>query len=83
VTDLQTGKPAARGSWNYNGSRVVDGIYMAQQQGSIVAMVDDVDAMVNNPRKGHENDQVWEVRSNAVPKLNTKVMVRFRLEAGR
>ena len=46
------------------GPRVVDGIYMAQQQGSIVAMIDDVDAMVNNPRKGHENDQVWQVRTN-------------------
>ncbi|MGZ4974334.1 MAG: YdjY domain-containing protein, partial [Limisphaerales bacterium] len=38
ITDLQRGKAAARGTWNYNGSRVVDGIYMAQQQGSIVAV---------------------------------------------
>ncbi|MGZ4971553.1 MAG: YdjY domain-containing protein, partial [Limisphaerales bacterium] len=79
ITDLQRGKAAARGTWNYNGSRVVDGIYMAQQQGSIVAVIDDVDAMVNNPRKGHENDQVWEIRSNTVPKLNEKVLVRFKL----
>ncbi len=79
ITDLQTGKSAARGTWDYNGSRVVDGIYMAQQQGSIVAVIDDVDAMVNNPRKGHENDQVWEVRTNTVPKLNGKVLVRFKL----
>lgn len=79
VTDLQTRKPAAHGTWNYNGSRVVDGIFMAQQQGSIVAMVDDVDAMVNNPRKGHDNDQVWEIRTNAVPRLNDKVLVTFKL----
>jgi len=79
ITDLQIGKPAARGIWNYNGSRVVDGIYMAQQQGSIVAVIDDVDAMVNNPRKGHENDHVWAVRTNALPKLNDRVMVRFKL----
>jgi hypothetical protein len=79
VTDLQTGKSAARGTWNYNGSRVVDGIYMAQQQGSIVAIIDDVDAMVNNPRKGHENDQVWQVKANAGARLNDKVMVTFKL----
>jgi hypothetical protein len=42
-------------------------------------MVDDVDAMVNNPRKGHDNDQVWEIRSNTVPKLNDKVLVTFKL----
>lgn len=79
ITDLQTGKAAAHGTWNYNGSRVVDGIYMAQQQGSIVAVVDDVDAMVNNPRKGHDNDQVWEVRTNAVPKVNERILVRMTL----
>ena len=79
VLDLQTGKTATRGTWNYNGSRVVDGIYMAQQQGSIVAMIDDVDAMVNNPRKGHENDQVWQVRTNLGLKLNDKVLVTFKL----
>ncbi|MDB6057082.1 MAG: hypothetical protein JWO95_926 [Verrucomicrobiales bacterium] len=82
ITDLQTRKSAARGTWNYNGSRVVDGIYMAQQQGSIVAVIDDVDAMVNNPRKGHENDLVWEVRSNSVPKVNEKVVVRLTLGKG-
>lgn len=79
VIDLQTGKTAARGKWNYNGSRVVDGVYMAQQQGSIVAMIDDVDAMVNNPRKGHENDQVWQVRTNGLPGLNASVTVTLKL----
>ncbi len=80
VIDLQTGKAASRGTWNYNGSRVVDGTYMAQQQGSIVAMIDDVDAIVNNARKGHENDQVWQVRSNFVPSIGAKILVTFQLE---
>jgi hypothetical protein len=53
---------------------------MAQQQGSIVAMIDDVDAMVNNPRKGHENDQDWQVRINLGLKLNDKVMVTLKLQ---
>jgi hypothetical protein len=79
INDLQAGKTAARGKWNYNGSRVVDGIYMAQQQGSIVAMVDDVDAMANNPRPGHENDQVWQIRTNDLPKVNEKVLVKLKL----
>jgi hypothetical protein len=80
ITDLQTGKTATHGTWNYNGSRVVEGIYMAQQQGSIVAMIDDVDAMVNNPRKGHENDQDWQVRINLGLKLNDNVMVTLKLQ---
>lgn len=80
IDNLQTGKTATRGTWNYNGSRVVGGMYMAQQQGSIVAMIDDVDAMVNNPRPGHENDQIWQVRTNMGLKLNENVLVTFKLQ---
>jgi len=43
-------------------------------------MIDDVDAMVNNPRPGHDNDQIWEINSNALPPLNTAVEVTFQLE---
>jgi hypothetical protein len=80
VDDLQTGKKVARRAWNYNGSRVVNGLYMAQREGSIVAMIDDVDAMVNNPRPGHDNDQVWQIRTNGLPPLNTPVRVTLQLE---
>jgi hypothetical protein len=83
IDNLQTGKTASPGTWNYNGSRVVDGTYMAQQQGSIVAMIDDVDAMINNPRPGHENDQIWQVRTNLGLKLNDKVSVTFKIGARR
>jgi hypothetical protein len=38
-----------------------------------------VDAMVNNPRSGHDNDQVWQIRTNDLPKLNAKVLVRLKL----
>jgi hypothetical protein len=80
INNLQTGKTAVRTNWNYNGSRVVDGIFMAQQEGSIVAVIDDVDAMVNNPRPDHDNDQIWQVRTNFVPKVGEKVLVTIRLE---
>jgi hypothetical protein len=80
ILDLQTGKSAVRGTWNYNGSRVVEGVYMAQQQGSIVAVVDDVDAMANNPRGGHDNDQIWQIYTNGLPKLNATVLVTFKLQ---
>lgn len=80
ILNLQTKTNASAGPWSYNGSRVVDGVFFAQREGSIVAMVDDVDAMANNPRAGHDNDQVWQINTNAVPPVNTPVQVMFRLE---
>jgi hypothetical protein len=80
IFNLDTKTNAARGSWTFNGSRVVNGIFLAQREGQVVALIDDVDAMVNNPRAGHDNDQIWQINSNALPALNTKVEVTFRLE---
>jgi hypothetical protein len=80
VLNLATQTNAARGVWIYNGSRVVNGTFIAQRDGSIVAMIDDIDAMVNNPRPGHDNDQIWQVKTNDLPPVETPVEVTFRLE---
>jgi hypothetical protein len=81
VLNLTTHSTASRGPWTYNGSRVVHGTFIAQRDGSICAMIDDIDAMVNNPRGGSDNDQIWQINSNALPPLHTSVEVTFKLEA--
>ena len=80
ILNLATKTNASRGSWTYNGSRVYDGTFVAQREGSIVAMIDDIDAMVNNPRPGSDNDQIWQINSNVVPPTNTVVEVTLKLE---
>lgn len=80
LMNLATKTNAIRGPWTYNGSRVIDGMFIAQREGSIIAAIDDLDAMINNPRPGSENDQIWEIRSNAIPGTNTPVEVTFKLE---
>lgn len=80
LRDLETKTNASPGPWTYNGSRVIKGNFIAQRDGSIVAVIDDVDALVNNPRPGHDNDQIWEVNSNALPPLHTAVEVTFTLK---
>ncbi|HEX3717298.1 MAG TPA: YdjY domain-containing protein [Verrucomicrobiae bacterium] len=80
IVNLTTKTNMARGNWTFNGSRVVKGVFLAQRDGQIVAMIDDIDAMVNNPRAGHDNDQIWQLNSNTLPPLNTPVEVTFKLE---
>jgi len=80
IMNLATKTNASRGPWTYNGSRVVNGIFLAQREASIVAMIDDIDALVNNPRPGSDNDQIWQINSNIVPPLNAPVEVTFKLK---
>lgn len=80
ILDLSRKATAAAGPWTYNGSRVQRGVFIAQRDGQVVALIDDIDAMINNPRPGHDNDQIWEINSNAIPPLRTPVEVTFALQ---
>jgi hypothetical protein len=80
IMNLATKTNASRGPWTYNGSRVVNGIFLAQRESSIAAMIDDIDALVNNPRPGSDNDQIWQINSNVLPPLNAPIEVTFKLE---
>ena len=71
-----------RGEWRYNGSRVVEGNFLGQREGSIVAVIADPDALSNNPRPGRDNDQIWQVHTNAVPPVGTPVRITIQLPAG-
>jgi len=80
LQNLETKTNATSGPWIYNGSRVIKGAFIAQRDGSIVSIIDDIDAMINNPRAGHENDQIWVIDSNALPPLGTPIEVTLKLE---
>jgi hypothetical protein len=75
----ETRRPLSTGPWVYNGSELRDGRFAAQQEGSIVSVIDDVEALVNNPRSGRENDDLWRVNEKVVPPKGTTVRVTLRL----
>jgi hypothetical protein len=79
VHNRKTLQPLARGPWVYNGSRIVEGSFVAQLEGSIVSVITDPNALANNPRPGHEDDELWMVCSNGLPDLETPVMVTLHL----
>lgn len=74
-----TRTPLSQGPWIYNGSRIVEGAFIAQLDGSIVSVITDPNALVNNPRTGHEDDELWMVRSHGLPAVETPVTVTFQL----
>lgn len=80
VRDRSVGRVMKKGSWVYNGSRLRPDGFGAQQDGSIVSLITDPDALVNNPRPGREDDDNWLANSRVAPPLETPVEVTFRLK---
>ena len=58
-------------------------IFLAQREGSVVAVIADPDAMINNPRPGRDNDQLWQINTNTVPPIGTVVQFTIQFEASR
>jgi hypothetical protein len=79
VLNLQTKKPMTPGPWTYNGSMVQDGAFLADQELSIVAVITDPTALVNNTRPGYDNEDIWQVREEVVPPLDTPVEISITL----
>lgn len=79
VHDRKANAPARRGDWIYTGSRLRDDGFAAQLDGSIVSLITDADALINNPRPGREDDDNWLVRTNNLPPLHALVEVTIRL----
>ena len=67
------------GDWVYTGSLVVDGLFLAEIDGSVVSLVTDAEALINNEGTGHDNDTIWLANTNNLPPTNTPVTVSIKL----
>ena len=80
VDNSEAKLPMTHGRWTYNGSAFSRGIFLAQQDRSIAAVISDPEALVNNPRAGHDDDQIWSVASDRTPPLQTPVRITIQLQ---
>ena len=67
------------GPWIYNGSMLHEGSFLAQIDGNLVALVTSPTALINNPRKGNDNDEMWNVNGESTPGVTTPVEITFKL----
>jgi len=77
--NTETKKQVTRGPWIYNGSTFNEGHFLAQIEGAHAALVTYPAALINNPRKGNDNDQIWAVNTKAVPPVKTPVEITITL----
>ena len=80
IRNAETGKPAKAGAWIYTGSMFSGEHFLAQSEGVFAAVVTNPAALINNPRDGSDNDQVWEVNETAVPAVDTPLEFVIHLQ---
>lgn len=79
ILNLKTNRPMTNVPWTYNGSMIQDGVFLADQELSIVAVVTDPTALVNNPREGYDDDQIWQAQEKSIPPLDTPVEITITI----
>ena len=63
----------------FTGSKVIDGIYLAEEDGSIVAVYDDFRATLNSRDEESYSDDVWFPNLEKMPPKELPVTIRFQL----
>ena len=79
VFNKRAKEPMAKGEFTFTGSRVWQGKFIAQTEGSLIALITDPDAVFNNPRPNRDADDTWVVRKQDVPAQDTAVEVSITL----
>lgn len=79
VLNTKTRRTMTGSGWVYNASKVIDGTFIAQRDGSIVAIISDPLALANSTQADRDNDDIWFVNTNRIPALNTPVEITFQL----
>ena len=80
VKDRKRKSALKAGEWTYTGSRIRDDGFAAQADGSIISLITDPDALVNNPRPGREDDDNWLARPGNLPAFDQPVQVVITLK---
>jgi len=70
IIERTTTKAMPEVNWIYNGSLVDADGFAAQQTGSIVSLIDDPDALLNNPLPQRDDDENWLVAGEILKNIH-------------
>lgn len=64
--------------WVFTGSRIVDGQFLADTEGSMIATFNDPLAIINNPLPTGDDDTLYFCNEKLIPSEGTKITVTIR-----
>lgn len=77
ILDKDHRRALGKTKWTYRGSRLVDGVFLAQRDGSLIAIMEDQDAVIDQGTPEAANDENWEPMTDRLPAIGTAVEVRI------
>ncbi|MCP5532422.1 MAG: hypothetical protein H7A48_04565 [Akkermansiaceae bacterium] len=84
VSDPETGEVVGTlpsGAWLYNGSRIeADGVFAASRDASIISIIRDGAALVNNPGASRDNDEIHTPNADKLPKKGHPVRIVLQVK---
>ena len=75
VLDVKAAAPMKRGPFVFSGSRIFQGVFLAQQEGSLISAITDLTALFNNPRPHRDDEDNWKIAGANLPPLDSPVRV--------
>lgn len=72
ILDAQTNSPMTPGNWIVTGSKIQDGNFLAEGEGSVLAVYLDEISLFNMTRDGADNDERWGAFSKNIPEVGTR-----------
>ena len=79
ILNQETGLPIGQKSWNYTGAQLIDGKFTVHREQSYIAIIDDVNALVNSNDPNRKNDDIWSANKNLIPDVGTQVNLSFKV----
>ena len=80
ILDKKKKRALGQTKWGYRGSRLVDGVFLAQRDGSIIAIMEDRDALIDQATPDASDDENWEPVTEKLPPVNTPVTITLTFE---
>lgn len=78
IYDINRERPMEVTAWVFTGSRIIDGVFMAAVDGSLITTYHDPNTIIDNPLATGGDDTVYRVNEEMVPIEGTDVKVTIK-----
>lgn len=80
ILDKKKNRPLRKTKWLYRGSRLVEGTFLAERDGSQIAIMEDRDALIDQATPDASDDENWLPLTDKLPPINTAVTITLVFE---
>jgi len=80
ILDKKKKRALGTTKWAYRGSRLVEGVFLAQRDGSLIGIMEDRDALIDQDTPDASHDENWEPIAEKLPGMGAPVRIVIQFE---